>query len=56
MILFSLQQLPIVLPASYYILDEGQNFEQWNVRIVNVSKLKINERSILERDQSYESH
>ena len=35
--------------------DEGQNFEQLNFRMANISKLKINERANVERPNLRES-
>ena len=29
-------------------LDEGQNFEQWNFRMADISNLKISERANVE--------
>ena len=36
-------------------MNEGQNFEEYNFRMVNVSNLKNNDRSNVQGGQSYES-
>ena len=36
-------------------MNEGQNFEEYNLKMVNVSNLKNNDRSNVQGGQSYES-
>ena len=35
-------------------MGEGQNFEQWNFRMADISKLKINERANVARPNLWE--